>query len=62
MTVVRKKKGVGPGEAHTPNSSFSAFQQDPGAVRGYFFFAVHSISRSIIANVPFMAAPSTVPL
>jgi len=34
---------------------------DPRA-RAYFFLAVHSISRSIMDIVPFMFAPSTVPL
>ena len=61
--TVEEKKEVCPlDEAHTPKSSFSTFQQDQEAVRGYFFFAVHSTSWSILIVVPFMVLPSTVPL
>jgi hypothetical protein len=56
------KWGVGPRGAHTPRSSLSAVELNDDAVRGYFFLAVHSTSRSIIWKVPFMVAPSTVPL
>jgi hypothetical protein len=46
--------------AHPENRLFQLFlpTRDPA----YFFFVVHSTSRSIIVNVPFIVAPSTVPL